>query len=157
MEIYPDQPVEVQKEILKVMKKSRKTNTVQIFLKDQLLNNQDSGIKVHAAEALCALEQQEYGRNIPKETSSEELIQIIKYALQEKSMLEFSHIIYEVVIWLFLIYGTAVTFIYGWIGIYALGAVLRYKKKIHSQITVLLRPIPTLRYLALLLRHIMKG
>lgn len=44
-------------------------------------------------------------------------------------MLEFSHIIYEVVIWLFLIYGTAVTLIYGWIGIYALGAVLRYKKE----------------------------
>ncbi|MDR6486839.1 cellulose synthase/poly-beta-1,6-N-acetylglucosamine synthase-like glycosyltransferase/phosphoglycerol transferase MdoB-like AlkP superfamily enzyme [Chryseobacterium vietnamense] len=44
-------------------------------------------------------------------------------------MLEFSHIIYEVVIWLFLVYGTAVTLIYGWIGIYALGAVLRYKKE----------------------------
>ncbi|WP_137904967.1 sulfatase-like hydrolase/transferase [Chryseobacterium sp. 2VB] len=44
-------------------------------------------------------------------------------------MLEFSHIIYEVVIWLFLIYGTAVALIYGWIGIYALGAVLRYKKE----------------------------
>lgn len=44
-------------------------------------------------------------------------------------MLAFSHIIYEVVIWLFLIYGTAVTLIYGWIGIYALGAVLRYKKE----------------------------
>ncbi|UWX61252.1 sulfatase-like hydrolase/transferase [Chryseobacterium oranimense] len=44
-------------------------------------------------------------------------------------MLEFSHIIYEVVIWLFLLYGTAVTVIYGWIGIYALGAVIRYKKE----------------------------
>ncbi|MBE4948741.1 sulfatase-like hydrolase/transferase [Chryseobacterium culicis] len=44
-------------------------------------------------------------------------------------MLEFSHIIYEVVIWLFLIYGTAIALIYGWIGIYALGAVLRYKKE----------------------------
>lgn len=44
-------------------------------------------------------------------------------------MLEFSHIIYEVVIWLFLIYGTAVAIIYGWIGIYALGAVIRYKKE----------------------------
>ena len=44
-------------------------------------------------------------------------------------MLEFSHIIYEVVIWVFLIYGTAITLIYGWIGIYALGAVLRYKKE----------------------------
>ncbi len=44
-------------------------------------------------------------------------------------MLEFSHIVYEIVIWLFLLYGTAVTLIYGWIGIYALGAVLRYKKE----------------------------
>ncbi|ROH97814.1 sulfatase-like hydrolase/transferase [Chryseobacterium daecheongense] len=44
-------------------------------------------------------------------------------------MLEFSHIVYEVVIWLFLLYGSAVAIIYGWIGIYALGAVIRYKKE----------------------------
>jgi len=44
-------------------------------------------------------------------------------------MIEFSHIIYEIVIWLFLLYGVAVAIIYGWIGIYALGAVLRYKKE----------------------------
>jgi len=44
-------------------------------------------------------------------------------------MVEFSHIIYEVVIWLFLLYGAAVAVIYGWIGIYALGAVIRYKKE----------------------------
>ncbi len=44
-------------------------------------------------------------------------------------MLEFSHIVYEIVIWLFLLYGTSVAIIYGWIGIYALGAVLRYKKE----------------------------
>ena len=44
-------------------------------------------------------------------------------------MLEFSHIIYEIIIWLFLIYGTAVFLVYGWIGIYALGAVIRYKKE----------------------------
>lgn len=44
-------------------------------------------------------------------------------------MLEFSHIIYEVIIWLFLLYGTAVAIIYGWIGVYALGAVIRYKKE----------------------------
>ncbi len=43
-------------------------------------------------------------------------------------MIEFSHLIYEVVIWLFLLYGAAVAIIYGWIGIYALGAVIRYKK-----------------------------
>ncbi|WP_379964426.1 sulfatase-like hydrolase/transferase [Epilithonimonas sp. UC225_85] len=44
-------------------------------------------------------------------------------------MLEFSHIIYEVIIWLFLLYGAAVAIIYGWIGIYALGAVTKYKKE----------------------------
>ncbi|SDR04955.1 Glycosyltransferase, catalytic subunit of cellulose synthase and poly-beta-1,6-N-acetylglucosamine synthase [Chryseobacterium soldanellicola] len=44
-------------------------------------------------------------------------------------MVEFSHIVYEIIIWLFLLYGTAVALIYGWIGIYALGAVIRYKKE----------------------------
>lgn len=44
-------------------------------------------------------------------------------------MVEFSHLVYEIIIWLFLLYGTAVALIYGWIGIYALGAVLRYKKE----------------------------
>ncbi len=84
MEVYPHQPIEVQKEILKVMKKSKDLCCVD-FLKDQLLNNTDSGIKVHAAEALCSLEKQEYLIELSgKETSSEELIQIIKYALQEK-------------------------------------------------------------------------
>ena len=44
-------------------------------------------------------------------------------------MLEFSHIIYEIVIWLFLLYGAAVAIIYGWIGLYALGAVINYRKE----------------------------
>ncbi|WP_234110032.1 MULTISPECIES: sulfatase-like hydrolase/transferase [Chryseobacterium] len=44
-------------------------------------------------------------------------------------MLTFAHFIYELIIWLFLIYGAAVVVIYGWIGIYALGAVIRYKKQ----------------------------
>ncbi|MGE8511844.1 MAG: HEAT repeat domain-containing protein [Chryseobacterium culicis] len=84
MEVYPQQPIEVQKEILKVMKKS-KDQCCTDFLKDQLLNTPDSGIKVYAAEALCALEKQEYLTELSqKENSSEELIQIIKYALQEK-------------------------------------------------------------------------
>ncbi|MDR4891907.1 MULTISPECIES: HEAT repeat domain-containing protein [unclassified Chryseobacterium] len=84
MEVYPQQPIEVQKEILKVMKKS-KDQCCTDFLKDQLLNTPDSGIKVYAAEALCALEKQEYLTELSqKENYSEELIQIIKYALQEK-------------------------------------------------------------------------
>lgn len=44
-------------------------------------------------------------------------------------MLELAQLVYEIVIWLFLIYGTAVVVIYGWIGIYALGAVIMYKKQ----------------------------
>jgi len=44
-------------------------------------------------------------------------------------MIEFSHIVYEIIIWLFLLYGTAVALIYAWIGIYALGAVMHYKKE----------------------------
>ncbi len=44
-------------------------------------------------------------------------------------MLEFSHLLYEIVIWLFLIYGSAVFIIYIWVGVYALGAVVNYKKQ----------------------------
>jgi len=44
-------------------------------------------------------------------------------------MTEFSHIIFEVVIWFFLLYGAAVLVVYTWMGMYALGAVLRYKRE----------------------------
>ncbi len=42
-------------------------------------------------------------------------------------MLEFAHILYQIIIWLFILYSIAVFLIYGWIGLYAYGAVLRYK------------------------------
>lgn len=42
-------------------------------------------------------------------------------------MLEFAHIVYEVVIWIFLVYSAAIFLIYSWIGLYAYGAVSRYK------------------------------
>ncbi|WP_293945244.1 MULTISPECIES: sulfatase-like hydrolase/transferase [unclassified Sphingobacterium] len=42
-------------------------------------------------------------------------------------MLEFSHIVYEILVWLFLLYSAAVFLIYTWIGLYAYGAVFRYK------------------------------
>ena len=42
-------------------------------------------------------------------------------------MLEFSHIVYEIIVWLFLLYSAAVFIIYTWIGLYAYGAVFRYK------------------------------
>ncbi|MCQ4035291.1 sulfatase-like hydrolase/transferase [Kaistella montana] len=44
-------------------------------------------------------------------------------------MITFSHFIYELVIWIFLIYGAAVVFVYGWIAVYALGAVILYKRQ----------------------------
>lgn len=44
-------------------------------------------------------------------------------------MIEFSNIIYEFTIWLFLLYSLAIFLIYSWIGIYAFGAVLKYKRK----------------------------
>lgn len=44
-------------------------------------------------------------------------------------MTQFSHIIYEIVVWFFLVYGAGVLVVYSWMGIYALGAVLRYKRQ----------------------------
>lgn len=44
-------------------------------------------------------------------------------------MTEFSHIVYEVVIWFFLLYACGVLLVYSWMGIYALGAILRYKRE----------------------------
>ncbi|WP_027377373.1 sulfatase-like hydrolase/transferase [Kaistella palustris] len=44
-------------------------------------------------------------------------------------MPEFSSLFFETVTWLFLLYGAGVFLIYVWISVYALGAVLRYKKQ----------------------------
>ncbi len=83
-EIYPEQPQEVQLEILRVMKISR-DHCCTDLLKKELSENINTGIKVYAAETLYALGYQEYlGELSRDEKSSEELVQIIKYALQEK-------------------------------------------------------------------------
>lgn len=42
-------------------------------------------------------------------------------------MLEFADIVYEIVIWIFLVYSVITLLIYSWIGLYAYGAVSRYK------------------------------
>lgn len=42
-------------------------------------------------------------------------------------MIEFSHVVYEIVIWLFILYSVSVFLIYLWIAIYALKANLEYK------------------------------
>lgn len=84
MKVYYDQPLEVQLEILRVMKIS-KDPCCTTLLKKELSDNIVSGIKVNAAEALFALGHQEYlTQQAPNEESSEEFIQIIKYALREK-------------------------------------------------------------------------
>ncbi|WP_336963328.1 HEAT repeat domain-containing protein [Chryseobacterium contaminans] len=84
IEMYSGQPIEVKLEILRVMKISKDKVCVGL-LKEELENSPVSGIKVQAAEALFSLGQQEYlWQLIQDESSSEELIQIVKYALQEK-------------------------------------------------------------------------
>ncbi|WP_379964428.1 HEAT repeat domain-containing protein [Epilithonimonas sp. UC225_85] len=83
-EVYPDQPIEVQLEILKAIKRSGDKRSID-FLKKQLLDNNEAGIKVCAAEALFLLEEKEYlAQMAENESSSEELIKIIRYALQER-------------------------------------------------------------------------
>lgn len=85
IEVYEDQPLEVQLEIFKIMKLLR-DQSCKAFVKSQLLNHPDSGIKVYAAETLFILKQQDdLVQLLQNESSSEQLIQIIKYALQEKA------------------------------------------------------------------------
>lgn len=84
IEVYPDQPVEVQIEILRVMKAAKDSTCVDL-LKEELVSCPVSEIKVQAAEALFSLGEQDYLRQLMHDNpSSEELIQIIKYALREK-------------------------------------------------------------------------
>ena len=83
-EIYDEQPEEVKLEILRVIKIS-KDQCCTDLLKDELKNDLSPGIKVNAAQALYKLGHQDYLSELAhREDSSEELIQIIKYALQEK-------------------------------------------------------------------------
>ncbi|MCQ4035292.1 HEAT repeat domain-containing protein [Kaistella montana] len=83
-EVFPDQPLEAQYEILKKMEVSNDQGSVG-FLKTQLLEHPNTGIRIHAAEALFALGHQEYlNLFIQDPTASEELIHIIKHALQKK-------------------------------------------------------------------------
>lgn len=44
-------------------------------------------------------------------------------------MIDFAHTVYIIVIWLYLLYSAAVFLVYSWIGIYAFGAVRRYKNE----------------------------
>ncbi|MEA1851384.1 hypothetical protein U9K52_20900 [Chryseobacterium sp. MHB01] len=82
--IYYDQPDEVRIEILRVMKISKDQCCIDL-LKKELSGDAHSGIKVNAAQALYELGHGDYLSELAeKEEDSEELVQIIKYALQEK-------------------------------------------------------------------------
>ncbi len=84
MSIFDQQPIEVQNEILKAMKVARSRECVR-FLKDQLWNHIAVSIKISAAEVLVVLGEEQYLRDISQnEDTYDELIQIIKHALQEK-------------------------------------------------------------------------
>lgn len=81
---FDQQPIDVQLEILKSMKVARSKES-EGFLKDQLWNNAAVSIKIHAAEVLVVLGEGQYLREISQKADTyDELIQIIKHALQEK-------------------------------------------------------------------------
>ncbi|SFT76860.1 hypothetical protein SAMN05421857_3204 [Chryseobacterium formosense] len=82
--IYNDQPDDVRVEILRVIKVS-KDHCCTDLLKQEFFEGNTSGIKVNAAQALYSLGYNEYLSSLThREDLSEESIQIIKYALQEK-------------------------------------------------------------------------
>ena len=82
--IYNDQPDDVRLEILRVIKFS-KDHCCTYLLKRELFEGNTSGIKINAAQALYSLGYNEYLSDLAnKEDMSEESVQIIKYALQEK-------------------------------------------------------------------------
>ncbi|UPQ76774.1 HEAT repeat domain-containing protein [Chryseobacterium nepalense] len=82
--IYYDQPDEVRIEILRVMKISKDQCCIDL-LKKELSGDAHSGIKVNSAQALYELGHGDYLSELAEnEEDSEELVQIIKYALQEK-------------------------------------------------------------------------
>lgn len=84
LQLYPYQPMEVQEEIIKVMKMAKDQYCISFF-KDQLLNHPLSNIKIIAAESLLLLGFQDYLTEIAHgPSSSEQLVQVIKHTLQEK-------------------------------------------------------------------------
>lgn len=82
--IYYDQPDEVRLEILRVIKVSKDQCCIDL-LKKELAEEVPSVLKVNAAQALYSLGHGEYLSELAaEEEASEELVQIVKYALQEK-------------------------------------------------------------------------
>jgi len=83
--VYYDQPDEVRIEILRVIRISKDQCCTDLLKQELSEEGAASGIKVNAAQALFTLGHGEYLSEIAaKEEAPEELVQIIKYALQEK-------------------------------------------------------------------------
>ena len=83
-ESFPNQTTEVQVEIIRVLKISKDQRCVE-FLKTQLINHPFPKLKILAAETLFSLGHQDYLNNLAKEdTSTEQLVQVIKHSMQEK-------------------------------------------------------------------------
>ncbi|WP_223579547.1 hypothetical protein [Sphingobacterium sp. GVS05A] len=81
---FDQQPIEVQLEILKSMKVARSRES-EDFLKKQLWNHAEVSIKISAAEVLVVLGEVDYLHEISRTADTyDQLIQIIKHALQEK-------------------------------------------------------------------------
>lgn len=84
MTCFDQQPIEVQLEILKSMRVARSRES-EDFLKEQLWNHAEVAVKISAAEVLVVLGEDQYLREISERTDTyDQLIQIIKHALQEK-------------------------------------------------------------------------
>ncbi len=84
-QVYDDQPDEVRIEILKVIRISKDQCCIDLLKKELSGEETASGIKVNAAQALFTLGHAGYLSDIAaEEEAPEELVQIVKYALQEK-------------------------------------------------------------------------
>ena len=81
---FSAQPLPVQLEIIRALMNSKDPQSAG-FLKTQLLEHSAPGLRILAADCLIVLGFEKYLRQLLKDQdSSEELIQIIKHALQEK-------------------------------------------------------------------------
>lgn len=84
MDIFDTQPLEVQIEIMGMLKASRGVQT-KAFLKEQLYQNPETRIKILAAEILALLQEGDYLQSIiSDENTPNHLTLIIKHALQER-------------------------------------------------------------------------
>ena len=81
---FKNQSEEVQVEIVRILKTSKDPRSIE-FLKEQLTTHSLVKLRIFAAEALLELDQKEYLITLRKDSdSSDELVQIINHAIQEK-------------------------------------------------------------------------